>query len=101
MKNIEPYLYFGGRCEEALEFYKTALGAQVDFIMRWDECPEKLPPGTVQPGFEKKVMHASFQIGANKMMASDDCKPGAKFDGFRLAITAADETEAKKVFNTF
>src|SRR5579864_1557523 len=68
---VQPYLFFGGRCEEALEFYRTALGAQVDFMMRYKESPEPMPPGMLPPGFENKVMHATFRIAENVLMASD------------------------------
>jgi PhnB protein len=96
---IQPYIFFRGRCEEALEFYKTALGAQVDFLMRYKESPEPPPPGRVPPGFENKVMHATFRIGSNILMASDGCEENMKFDGFSLAISVATEAEAKSAFN--
>jgi PhnB protein len=96
---IQPYIFFGGRCEEALEFYKTALGAQVDFLMRYKESPEPPPPGRVPPGFENKIMHATFRIGSNILMASDGCEENMKFDGFSLAISVATEAEAKSAFN--
>lgn len=67
---IQSYLMFGGRCEEALEFYRTALGAQVEMLLRFKESPEPPPPGMLPPGFENKVMHASFRIGDNVLMAS-------------------------------
>nr|MBA3757108.1 VOC family protein [Nitrosomonas sp.] len=70
---IQPYLMFGGRCEEALEFYCTALGAQIDMLMRFKDSPEPPPPGMLPSGFESKVMHASFRIGDNILMASDGC----------------------------
>src|ERR1035441_9038788 len=79
---IQPYLFFGGRCEEALKFYGTALGAQVDFLMRYKESPEPLPPGRLAPGYEDKVMHATFRIAGNTLMASDGCEEGASFAGF-------------------
>ena len=68
---ITPYLFFGGRCEEALEFYRKALGAEVEMVMRFDESPTPPPPGVLQPGFEKKVMHASFRVRGVPLMASD------------------------------
>ena len=70
---ITPYLFFGGRCEEALEFYRTALGAEVEMLMRYNESPDPPPPGVLQPGFERKVMHASFRIRGVPLMASDGC----------------------------
>ncbi|NBQ70026.1 MAG: VOC family protein, partial [Nitrosomonadaceae bacterium] len=73
---IQPYLMFGGRCEEALEFYRTALGAQVEMLLRFSESPDPTPPGMLPPGFENKVMHASFRIAGNVIMASDGCEVG-------------------------
>ena len=61
--------FFGGRCEEALEFYRTALGAEVEMLMRFDQSPEPPPPGMLQAGFEKKVMHASFRVRGVQLMA--------------------------------
>jgi PhnB protein len=96
---IQPYLYFGGRCQEALDFYKTALGAQVDFVMRFSESPEPHPPGRVPAGWENKIMHSSFHIGNTALMASDGCESGAKFEGFSLGVSAANDAEAEKFFN--
>jgi len=96
---IQPYLMFGGRCEEALEFYRTALGAQIDMLMRYQDSPEAPPPGMLPPGFENKVMHASFRVGGNVLMASDGCEQGQEFNGFSLSISVAGETEAKRFFS--
>jgi len=95
---IQPYLFFGGRCEQALEFYRSALGAQVDMVMRYKDSPEPLPPDRLPPGFESKVMHASFHIGATALMASDGCEEGAGFGGFSLSLTVATEAEADQAF---
>ena len=95
---IQPYLMFGGRCEEALEFYRTALGAQIDMIMRFKDSPEPPPPGMLPPGFENKVMHASFRIGDNILMASDGCEEGQRFSGISLSISVATEAEADRFF---
>lgn len=97
-QTVTPYLFFGGRCEEAISFYRTAIGAQQEFLMRYSESPEPMPPGMLQPGFEQKVMHASFRIGNQVVMASDGCGPGAKFEGFSLALTYATPAEATRVF---
>ena len=94
----QPYLVYGGRCEEALEFYRTALGARVEFMMRYKESPEPHPPGMVPPGFENKVMHATFHIGGTTLMAADDCKGGASFGGFALSLVVPTEAEAQTVF---
>lgn len=100
MKNnlIQPYLFFGGRCEEALEFYKRALGAQVEMLVRFKDSPEPHPPGTVPPGYEDKVMHTSFKVGDAVVMASDGCGEQPKFDGFSLSLTVKSEAEAERAF---
>lgn len=95
---IQPYLMFGGRCEEALEFYRSALGAQVDMLLRFSESPDPTPPGMLPPGFENKVMHASFRVAGNVIMASDGCEVGAQFKGFSLSISVATEAEADRYF---
>ena len=95
---IQPYLMFGGRCEEALEFYRSALGAQVDMLLRFSESPDPTPPGMLPPGFENKVMHASFRIASNVIMASDGCEVGTQFKGFSLSISVATEAEADRYF---
>jgi PhnB protein len=95
---IEPYLFFGGRCEEALAFYRTALGAEVDMLMRHKDSPEPPPPGMVQKGFENKVMHATFHIGGTTIMASDGCGEGSTFSGFSLALSVGTAAEADRAF---
>ena len=96
---ITPYLFFAGRCEEALEFYREALGAQIETVVRYNESPEPAPPGMLQAGFETKIMHASFRVGDVTVMASDGCDDTSKFDGFRLALSVQTEAEAHKAFN--
>lgn len=95
---IQPYLMFGGRCEEALEFYRSALGAQVDMLLRFSESPDPTPPGMLPLGFENKIMHASFRIAGNVIMASDGCEVGTQFKGFSLSISVATEAEADRYF---
>lgn len=97
--SITPYLFFGGRCEEALNFYRDALGAQIEMVMRFNESPDPVPPGMLQPGFENKIMHASFYVGGALIMASDGRDDKSNFDGFRLALSVASETEAHQAFN--
>ena len=95
---VQPYLFFGGRCEEALNFYRDAIGAEAQIIMRAGDSPEPHPG--MQPGQENKVMHATLTIGQTTMMASDGQSQGpANFDGFSLAITVPNEDEADRVFN--
>ena len=99
MMNVQPYLFFDGRCEEALEFYRSALGAEVTMLMRNNESPEPPPPGMVPPGSEKKILHATFRIGETTLMASDGhCQGKPEFKGFSLSITVASEAEADRVF---
>lgn len=99
MTQIQPYLFFDGRCEEALEFYRKALGAETTMLMRFNESPEPQQPGMVPPGSENKVMHASFRIGDSTIMASDGgCGGHSDFRGFSLSIAAADEAEAERLF---
>lgn len=100
MKNnlIQPYLFFGGRCEEALEFYKRALGAQVEMLVRFKDSPEPPPPGTVPQGYENKIMHATLKIGDAIVMGSDGCGEQPKFDGFSLSLTVKTEAEAERAF---
>lgn len=96
---ITPYLFFSGRCEEALQFYKQALGAQVEMIMRYSESPDPMPPGMLQPGFENKVMHSSFTVHGSRLMASDGCDDKSTLHGFQLALTVDTEATAHQVFN--
>lgn len=97
--HIQPYLFFEGRCEEAIEFYKRAVGAEVLMRMRFRDSPEPPPPGAVPPGSEDKVMHACLRIGETEVMASDGgCSEAASFQGFSLSLSVADEAEADRVF---
>lgn len=98
---IEPYLFFNGRCEEAVEFYRQAVGAKVEALIRFKESPEPPNPDCpVPPGWEDKVMHGSFRIGETLVMASDGHGGApAEFRGFGLSITVKDAAEAKKVFD--
>ena len=97
---IQPYLFFNGRCEEAIEFYRKALGAEVERMMRFKESPDPMPPGMLAPGFENKVMHASLRIGGAVLMASDGMAAGATdFKGFSLSIDAPDAAGVDRMFN--
>jgi PhnB protein len=93
---VQPYLFFEGRAEEAFALYQKVLGAQVEMLMRYADCPDKSGP---LPADQSKVMHASLRIGDAMVMASDGHVSGkTNFQGFSLAITAKDETEAKRIF---
>ena len=94
---VQPYLFFDGRCDEAIEFYKKTLGAEVGMLMRWKDSPDK---GMCSPGNENKVMHASLTIGETRVMASDGRNTGnPKFDGFALSVNAKDDADADKLFD--
>ena len=95
---MTPYLFFGGRCDEAIAFYADALGAQLLMRMTFDQSPEPAPEGMLQAGFETKVMHSSLKIGEATLFLSDGCDDRSKFEGFRLALSYSDETEARRVF---
>jgi PhnB protein len=96
----QPYLFFEGRCEEAIEYYRTTLGAEVKALLRYADNPEPPPPGRLPAGSEKKVMHAEFQVGSTTLMASDGMcsgKPG--FQGFSISLEAPGDAEAKRLFD--
>ena len=96
---VQPYLFFNGRCEEAVEFYQRALGAEVKMLARYKDSPEPPPPGRLPPGSENKIMHAGFRIGATTIMASDGCDEGEpKFEGFSLTLTVPDADAAERAF---
>ena len=96
---IQPYLFFDGRCEEALEFYKKTVGAQVEFMMRFKDSPETNPLEGCAPSDPNKIMHANVKIGGSVLMVSDGrCEGKPKFEGFSLSYTCTNEAEAKRVF---
>ena len=96
---VQPYLFFDGRCEEAVEFYKRTLGAKVGMMMRMKDSPEPADPAMCPPGSENKIMHTSFRIGDTEVMASDGhCAGKPTFQGFSLSLTVKDEAEAQRVF---
>jgi PhnB protein len=96
---IQPYLFFEGRAEEAIEFYRNALGAKAEMLMHFKDSPEPPPPGECAPGSEDKVMHASLRIGdATVMMSDGRCSGQPSFQGFSLSISASNEAEAERWF---
>ena len=96
---VEPYLFFDGRCEEAIEFYKKALGADVQSLMRYKDSPEPAQPGMTPPGSENKIMHASLRIRDTTVMMSDGhCHGTPRFEGFGLSIAANDDADARRLF---
>jgi PhnB protein len=96
---LQPYLFFNGRCEEAVEFYRKALGAEVTMLMRYKDSPEPPVPGMIPPGAENKVMHMSLRIGDTTILASDGhCQGQPAFQGFALSLTVAKDADADRVF---
>ena len=96
VQTVQPYLFFDGRCEEAIEFYRSALGAEVTMLMRYKDSPD---PTMCTPGTENKVMHASLRIGDTTLMASDGrCEGKLSFEGFSLSLTVLNEADAERLF---
>jgi len=95
-ETVQPYIFFDGKCEEALEFYKGAIGAKVDMMMRFKEAPDQ---SQMQPNTGEKVMHAAFHVGSTQVLASDGhCAGKPSFQGFGLALNAKNDAEAEKLF---
>jgi PhnB protein len=91
---IQPYLFYNGRCDEAIEFYRAAVGAEVTMLMRFNDSPEPTSHGT-----EEKVMHASLRIGDTTVLVSDGrCGGQLDFQGFALTLTVPDEADAERLF---
>ena len=96
---IQPYLYFSGRADEAIDFYQKALGAGKQMLLRFNECPDPLPEGAIAPGWESKVMHASLKIGESILLLSDGCgRDSPEFKGFALTFVTKALDEADRVF---
>lgn len=96
---VQPYLFFDGRCDEALEYYRSTLGAEVTMLMRFKDSPEPLQSGMCPPGAENKVMHSSFRIGDTTLLASDGrCLGQPNFQGFSLSLNAPNDAEAERLF---
>ena len=95
--HVQSYLFFDGRCDEAIEFYKKTLGAKVDMLMRFKDGPDQ---SMCKPGDENKVMHASLTIGETRVMVSDGRNAGKpEFKGFALSVNAKNEADADRLFN--
>ena len=93
---VQPYLFFDGRCEEAVDFYRRALGAEILMLMRFKDSPD---PAMVEPGSEAKVMHMAFRVGDTTLLASDGrCLGRPSFEGFALSLTAPDDARAERLF---
>ncbi len=96
---IQPYLFFDGRCDEAIEFYRKALGAEVIMLMRFKDSPDLQAHATLPPGAENKVMHARIRIGDSIVLASDGrCQGKPVFEGVGLSMTVSNEADAERLF---
>jgi PhnB protein len=96
--HIEPYLFFDGRCEEAIEHYRNTIGATIENIVRFKDSPEP-NSGTMPPGSDNKIMHASFRVGDSRINCSDGmCQGKPAFQGVSLVIETKTDAEAEKVF---
>lgn len=95
---IKPYLFFDGRCEEAVEFYRASLGIEVTVLMRYKEAPESDGQGPKMDG--EKIMHGSFKLGETDVLVSDGmCLGKPNFAGFALTLSVPNDDEAKRRFN--
>lgn len=96
---VQSYIFFDGRCEEALEFYGSTVGAKVNVILRYKDSPEPQPAEVLPPGSENKIMHSEFSIGETTLMGSDGyCGGKAQFQGFALALLLDTGADAERVF---
>lgn len=97
---VQPYLFFNGRAEEAFEFYRRVLGAEVTELLRFKDAPDQPPPGVLPPNSENRVMHATLRIGSSTIMASDgECTGQPAFQGFSLSVDFPDEPSARRAFD--
>jgi PhnB protein len=97
---VQPYVFFEGRCEEALNFYKSAVGAEITALMRYKDSPAGAQPGMTPPNSAEKIMHASFRIGETTILASDGhCSGTPAVQGFALTLIVPTEAEATRHFN--
>jgi PhnB protein len=96
---VQPYLNFDGRAEEAIEFYRKAIGAELLMLMRFKECPDAPKGHAITPGTENKVMHSCLRIGDSQVMLSDGyCQGKTSFQGVSLSLSVANEAEADRKF---
>ena len=96
--NVQPYLSFEGRCQEALDFYKSAIGATIEVVMQFKDAPADVQM-QISPGSKNLVMHSSFKVGDTQIMATDGgCSGASKFSGITLTLNAKDVAEAEKLF---
>lgn len=97
--NVQPYLFFDGRCQEAIDFYRQAVGAEVVMSMKFSDSPDPIPAGMIPPGSENKIMHMQFRVGDSTILASDgNCGSKPAFQGFSLSLTVENDAAADKAF---
>lgn len=95
---VEPYLFFNGRCEEAIECYRRIFGSPAAELMRYQDSPEP-PPMPLPPDWGPKIMHGALRIGDTLVMASDGCSAEpAPFAGFSLSVTMPNAEAAALAF---
>jgi PhnB protein len=99
MSQLQPYLFFGGHCEEAVRFYEQVLSAKVEMLMKFRDSPEAPPPGLLPPGFDDKVMHASLSIRGNTLMCSDGTSESEKSSHVSLSLSCDDNAEVDELYN--
>jgi PhnB protein len=100
LTGVQPYLFFRGRCEEAIEYYKKTLGAEVLMMLRFKDNPDKPGPEKVPASLDNKIMHACVRIQGANIMMSDGMKSGPlDFQCMSLSLTVANEAEADRLFN--
>lgn len=96
--HVQPYLFFNGRCEEALDYYEKHLGAKINAKMRYSDAPPSDRPSSDASG--EHIMYSNFTLGDTVLMASDDCvNADVKFQGFSLSLTMSSKDEADRAFN--
>lgn len=97
---FQPYLFFRGRCAEAIAYYKTALGAEEVMVLRFKDSPDQPPPGAMPPGMDERIMHASLRIAGAELMLSDGMRSGpTEFDCVGVSLTVANEAEVDRICN--
>ena len=93
MIGVNPYIAYKGTCQEAIDFYKQALGAELIFSQTWGESPMS------EAGFEDKIMHATIKIGDSTIMMCDDPRNETTGSNISLAIGLNDKDIAHKYFD--
>jgi PhnB protein len=98
--HVTPYLGFEGRCDEAIAFYKSAVGAEVNSLMRFKDMPGGCPEGSPSSTHPEKVMHSELKIGDSLVFLSDGhCTGSTKFEGISLTLAASSDAQAQKIFS--